>query len=101
MYSFWAASPDTSNGNVSTHWATEGGSELVYHQGESRCILVSSETSSTATHMYGSLKACTAKLADGVLTVAASAAPVSAPRWLSLALTFLVVLCVTRVRPVL
>ena len=81
IYSFWSANPDTTNGNVTLHWITEGGSELVYRQGESRCVLVSSATSTAATKMYASLEPCTAKLADGVLTVAAAAAPPPPPGW--------------------
>ena len=65
IYSFWSANPDTTNGNVTLHWITEGGSELVYRQGESRCVLVSSATSTATTKMYASLEPCTAKLATG------------------------------------
>ena len=46
---------------------------------ESRCVLVSSATSTATTKMYASLEPCTAKLADGVLTVAAAAAPPPPP----------------------
>jgi len=59
------------------HWFTEGNQPLVYRQGEFRCILVSSATSSTSTKMYAHLVTCDAKMADGVVTIAASAAPVS------------------------
>ena len=57
-------------------WAVEGGGELVVLQGERRCILVSSATSSTLTRMYAAMEPCEAKMADGILTVAAAAAPV-------------------------
>lgn len=58
IYAFFAASPDTTKGDVSMHWITEGGSKLVYKQGEFRCILVASETSSTSSKMYASLEPC-------------------------------------------
>ena len=51
VYSFWAASPDSNAGDVKTHWYVEGGFPLVYRKGETRCILVSSRTSTTATAM--------------------------------------------------
>lgn len=79
VFAFWAASPDTTNGDVVLHWITEGVSELSYRQGETRCVLVSSVTSTAITRMYASLEPCTAKLADGVLTVAAAAAPPPPP----------------------
>jgi len=74
VYAFWAASPDSSNGDVTMHWYALGGVPLVYRKGETRCILISSRTSTTATAMYGSLEPCDAKLSDGVVTVAAAAA---------------------------
>ena len=58
IYSFWAASPDSSDGDVTTHWYTEGGTPLVYKQGEFRCILVWSTSSSVATKMYATLESC-------------------------------------------
>ena len=79
IFSFWASSPDTANGNVSLHWITEGGTEIVYRQGETRCVLVSSVTSDTNSRMYASLQPCSAKQADGALSVAASAAPPPPP----------------------
>ena len=59
VFSFWAGSPDTTNGNVTMHWITEGGTELVYRQGETRCVLVSSVTSDTMSRMYANLEPCT------------------------------------------
>ena len=56
IYSFWGASPDTSSTNVTLAWAVEGGGELVVLQGERRCILVSSATSSTLTRMYAAME---------------------------------------------
>lgn len=79
IFAFWAQSPDTTNGDVTLHWITEGLTPLVYRQGETRCVLVSSVTSTATTKMYSSLESCSAKLADGVLTVAASAAPPPPP----------------------
>lgn len=79
VFSFWAAKPDTTNGNVTMHWITEGGSELVVHQGDTRCVLVSSVTSSGASKMYASLEPCSVQASDGVLFVAASAAPPPPP----------------------
>ena len=58
VYSFWAASPDSSAGDVTTHWFAQGGFALVYRKGETRCILVSSRTSTTATAMYASMEPC-------------------------------------------
>jgi hypothetical protein len=58
VYSFWAASPDSSQGDVILPWGVEGGGNLVYRQNEFRCILVSSATSSTSSKMYASLEAC-------------------------------------------
>jgi hypothetical protein len=57
----------------------EGGENLVYNQGEFRCILVWSASSSVATKMYASLESCDSKRADGVLLVAAAAAPPPPP----------------------
>ena len=108
IYSFWSSSPDTSSGNVTLHWCgklfvepttcfptfythqkahvrvrlrrrTLGGSLLLYQQGETRCVLVSSATSTTETHMHANLEPCDAKMADGVLSVAAAAAPPPPP----------------------
>jgi hypothetical protein len=58
---------------------TLGGSLLLYQQGETRCVLVSSATSNTETHMHANLEPCDAKMADGVLSVAAAAAPPPPP----------------------
>ena len=58
IFAFWAASPDTTNGAVSMHWYSEGGSNLFYGANEFRCILISSATSSTSTKMYASLESC-------------------------------------------
>ena len=52
IYSFWAQSPDTTNGDVTLHWITEGITELVYRQGETRCVLVASATSTAMTKIY-------------------------------------------------
>jgi len=60
------------------HFITEGGSNLVYKQGESRCILVSSGVG-PASRMYARLRPCDGKLASGILTVAAAAAPPPPP----------------------
>lgn len=79
VYAFWAASPDSSQGDVTMHWYALGGVPLVYRKGETRCILVSSRTSTTQTAMYASLEPCDAKLSDGVITVAAAAAPPPPP----------------------
>ena len=79
IFSFWAASPDNSNGAVVTHWFTEGGSPLVYGANEFRCILIASATSSTSSKMYAYLEPCDAKMADGVVTIAAAAAPPPPP----------------------
>jgi hypothetical protein len=81
IYSFWAGSPDTTNGDVTTHWVTADNTELVYRKGldESRCILVASSSSSVLTKMFARLEPCNAKMADGVLTVAAAAAPPPPP----------------------
>ena len=79
IYSFWAATPDSSAGDVTMHWFTEGSVPLLYKKGETRCIIVSSRTSTTETAMYASLEPCDAKLADGVLTIAAAAAPPPPP----------------------
>ena len=79
LYAFWSGSPDTTNGNVTTHWITEGGGQLMVQQGDKRCILVSSATSSVETFMYAEMSSCAAKLADGVLFVAAAAAPPPPP----------------------
>lgn len=58
IYSFWSASPDTTNGDVTMHWYAEGGTELVYRQGEFRCVLIASATSSTSSKMYAHLEPC-------------------------------------------
>jgi hypothetical protein len=58
VYAFWAASPDSSKGDIVTHWYALGAVPLVYRKGETRCILVSSRTSTTATAMYASLEPC-------------------------------------------
>ena len=58
VYSFWAASPDSSEQDITTHWYTMGGINLVYKKGEYRCILVSSSTSSTSSKMYAKLEPC-------------------------------------------
>lgn len=79
IYSFWAASPDATSGDVTMHWFTEGRTRLVYKHGEFRCILVSSITSSTASKMYASLEPCDAKMASGIITIAAAAAPPPPP----------------------
>lgn len=71
--SFWAAIPNTEHGSVTTHWYGQGGVHVVFAQGETRCILVSS-AAGRVSRMYAHLRACDAHLADGVLTVAASAA---------------------------
>ena len=78
VYAFWAASPNTEAGDVVLHWITEGGDNLVYKQGESRCILVSSGVGPTE-RMYARLRPCDGKLASGILTVAAAAAPPPPP----------------------
>jgi hypothetical protein len=79
VYAFWAASPDSRNGDVTMHWYALGSVPLVYRKGETRCILVSSRTSTTQTAMFASLEPCDAKLADGVVTIAAAAAPPPPP----------------------
>lgn len=58
LFAFWGASPDSSQGDVTLPWGTEGGDRLVYKQGEFRCILVSSATSSTSSKMYATLESC-------------------------------------------
>lgn len=72
VYGFWAASPNTENGDVVMHWLAEGGSNLVVRKGENRCILVSSGVG-PAERMYARLRQCDAKLASGILSVAAAA----------------------------
>ena len=76
--SFWAASPDSSLGDVTTHWRADGGDPLVVRQGEQRCILVSAGTGSLSP-MFARFRPCTAKLASGIVTVAAAAAPPPPP----------------------
>ena len=49
--SFWAASPDSSTGDVTTHWIADGGDPLVVRQGETRCILVSAGTGAALAHV--------------------------------------------------
>lgn len=78
VYAFWAGTPNTALGAVTTHWITEGATELIYGAEEHRCILVSSGMGVTE-RMYSHLRPCDAKLADGVLTVAAAAAPPPPP----------------------
>ena len=75
---FWAASPNTQAGDVRMHWPTEGGENLLVRQGESRCILVSSGVGPQE-RMYARSRPCDAKLASGILTVAAAAAPPPPP----------------------
>ena len=75
---FWAGTPNTANGDVTMHWIEPGGSNLVYRQGERRCILIASGQG-RAERMYAHLRPCDAKLADGVATVAAAAAPPPPP----------------------
>jgi hypothetical protein len=58
IYSFWSSSPDTSSGSVTLHWRTLGGTELLFQQGETRCVLVSSATSNTETQMHANLQPC-------------------------------------------
>ena len=69
---FWAMSPNTDAGDVRMHWPTEGGDLLLVRQRESRCILVSSGVSPSE-KMYARFRPCDAKLASGILTVAAAA----------------------------
>lgn len=69
---FWAASPTTTDGDVRMHWPAEGNGHLLVKQSESRCILVSSGVSPSE-KMYARFRPCDAKLASGILTVAASA----------------------------
>ena len=76
--SFWASSPDSSAGDVTTHWIADGGDPLVVRQGETRCILVSAGTGALSP-MFARFRPCTAKLADGIVTVAAAAAPPPPP----------------------
>jgi hypothetical protein len=78
VYAFWAGTPNTALGAVTTHWITEGATELIYGADENRCILVSSGMGVTE-RMYAHLRPCDAKLADGILTVAAAAAPPPPP----------------------
>ncbi len=40
--SYWAATPNTAAGDVTTHWIEPSGKELVYRKGEKQCILVAS-----------------------------------------------------------
>ena len=75
---FWGASPNTEDGDVTMHWITQGGENLVFKQGESRCILISSGTGA-GEKMYARFRPCDGKLASGILTVAASAAPPPPP----------------------
>ncbi|MDA9633413.1 hypothetical protein N9S81_00575, partial [bacterium] len=72
VYAFWASRPPNLYQDVTTHWVAPGGAELVVKRGDTRCILVSSTTSSTAQAMYARLEPCSAKLADGMVTVAVS-----------------------------
>ena len=78
VYAFWAASPNTENGDVVMHWLSEGGSNLVVRKGENRCILVSSGVG-PAERMYARMRQCDAKLASGLLSIAAAAAPPPPP----------------------
>jgi len=55
------------------HWIAAGPKQLVYRRGEQRCILVASGMG-RADRMYAVLRPCNAKLADGILTVAAASA---------------------------
>mgnify|MGYP001449869380 CR=1 FL=1 len=42
VMAFWARSPNTQDGDVVMHWITSDGNQLVFRQGESRCILIAS-----------------------------------------------------------
>jgi hypothetical protein len=79
IYAFWGSSVDSSTMNHTLHWRTLGGENLVIAVGETRCVLVSSATSTTETHMHASLRPCSMRAADGVLSVAAAAAPPPPP----------------------
>ena len=79
VFSFWAASPDTSNGNVVLHWITEGGANMEFKQGETRCIIVSSVNDDVSNRMYAHFRECDAHLADGIVSVAAASAPPPPP----------------------
>ena len=69
---FWGGTPNTDGGDVVMHWPTEDASQLVYRQGEDRCILISSGLGPRA-RMYAHLRPCDSKQASGLLTVAAAA----------------------------
>jgi hypothetical protein len=73
VYSFWAATPTVVSESVTMHWIASGPEQLVYRRGEQRCILIASGLG-RADRMYAKLRPCNAKLADGILTVAAAAA---------------------------
>ena len=78
IYAFWLRSPD-SDGEVVVPIITAGGTNLIYHATETRCILVSSATSTAYTAMYASLHPCGAHLADGLVAVAVSTGPPPPP----------------------
>ena len=78
IYSFWLRSPD-SDGEVVVPIITAGGTNLVYHATETRCILVSSATSTAYSAMYASLHPCGAHLSDGLVAVAVSTGPPPPP----------------------
>jgi len=78
VYAFWLRSPD-SDGEVVVPIITAGGTNLIYHATETRCILVSSATSTALTAMYASLHPCSAHLADGLVAVAVSIGPPPPP----------------------
>jgi len=75
---FWSGTPDTSAGPVTLPWITDGGKQLVFNQGETRCILVGAGFGK-AERMYAMLRPCNSKQASGIVTVAASAAPPPPP----------------------
>ena len=58
---FWAGSPNTEGGDVRTHWYTEGGENLLFKKGESRCILISSGAG-PINKMYARFRQCDAKV---------------------------------------
>lgn len=55
--SFWGGTPNTANENVVMHWIQPGGTNLVFKQGEKRCILISSGEG-RAERMYAHLVRC-------------------------------------------
>jgi hypothetical protein len=73
VYAFWVATPTVVDESVTMFWIASGPEQLVYRRGERRCILITSGMG-RADRMYAVLRPCNAKLADGILTVAASAA---------------------------